>query len=120
MEIEILDRDPRVTWIRLSGRLDLEGVERIQDRVLALTVSGRPLVADLSAVPFVGSLGIAMWFQAARALRLRRATLVLLSPTAPIERALATSGLFEVASLAPSEADAFAAAGLSRGPESAG
>ncbi len=109
--MEVLDRPGAVTWIQLKGRLDLPGVEAVETKFLALTGPGRPVVVDLSGVGFVGSLGIAMLFQASRALTLRKTKLVLLSPSDQIERVFRTSGLFEVATLARSEGDAAAAAG---------
>jgi anti-anti-sigma factor len=110
--MEILDRPGAITWVRMKGRLDLPGVEAVEIRFLALAGPGRPLVVDLSAVAFVGSLGIAMFFQAARALTMRKAPLVLLSPSELVEKVFRTSGLFEVSVLARSEEDAAAASAV--------
>jgi len=108
--MEVLEREDGFTWIRLDGRLDLPGVEKIEKTFLSLAGPGRPMIVDLSAVTFVGSLGIGMFFQAGKTLKRRKARLVFLSPSAPIEGAFRTVGLTEFATVARSEDDARAAA----------
>ena len=113
--MEVLDRADAITWVRMKGRLDLPGVEAVETKFLALTGPGRPVVVDLSGVAFVGSLGIAMLFQAARALTMRKTRLVILSPSEQIEKVFRTSGLFEVTKLSRTESEAAAAATVPAG-----
>jgi len=110
VEMEVLEKEGGITWVRMTGRLDLPGVEKIEKNFLGHAGPGRPMVVDLSGVPFVGSLGIAMFFQAAKILKHRKAKLVLLSAASQIEKTFRTVGLSEFATLARSEEEARAAA----------
>lgn len=110
MRMEVLERGEGRVWVRLEGRLDLNGVQEIE---LPFTVkagrSEKPVLVDLSAVRFVGSLGIGLLFAAARSLRLRGALLVLYGATPHVEEVLRLGGLGEVAGIAASEEDALRA-----------
>lgn len=110
MRMEVLERGDSNVWIRLEGRLDLKGIEEIE---LAFTVragrSEKPVLVDLAAVTFVGSLGIGMFFAAARNVRLRGAVLVLYGATPHVEEVLRIGGLGEVAGIAQTEEDALRA-----------
>ena len=106
MEMEVLEKEDGITWVKMTGRLDLPGVEKVEKTFLAHTGPGRPMVVDLSGVPFVGSLGIAMFFQAAKTLKHRKARLVLLSLAPPLEKTFRTVGLTEFVAIARSADEA--------------
>lgn len=112
MRLEVLERGDDRVWIRLEGRLDLKGVQEIE---LAFTVKAgraeKPVLVDLADVTFVGSLGIGMFFAAARNVRLRGTNLVFYGATPHIEEVLRVGGVGEVAGIASSEEDALRAVG---------
>lgn len=114
MKLEVLARGDAVAWIRLEGRLDLKGVEEID---LLYTVkaarSETPVVVDLRAVTFVGSLAIGMFVSAARTLGLRGHGTVLFGATPHVEEVLRIAGLDQVAILAGTEDEALQAIGAS-------
>jgi len=114
MKLEVLARGDAVAWIRLEGRLDLKGVEEIE---LLYTVKAAraetPVVVDLRAVTFVGSLAIGMFVSAARTLGLRGHGTVLFGATPHVEEVLRIAGLDQVAILAGTEAEALQAIGAS-------
>ena len=114
MKLEVLDRGGSIVWIRLEGRLDLKGVEEIE---LLYTVkaarAGTPVVVDLGAVTFVGSLAIGMFVSAARTLSLRGHGTVLFGATPHVEEVLRIAGLEQVAVLAATEDEARRAIGAS-------
>lgn len=110
MKLEVLERGETSVWIRLEGRLDLKGIEEIE---FAFTVraarSEKPVLVDLSGVTFVGSLGIGMFFAAARSVRLRGTVLVLYGATPHVEEVLRVGGVGEVAGIVSAEEDALRA-----------
>ncbi len=110
MKLDVLERGETNAWIRLEGRLDLKGVEEIE---LAFTVkagrAGKPVVVDLGAVSFVGSLAIGMFVSAARALGLNGFRMVLFGATPHIDEVLRIAGLEQVATIVATEDEARAA-----------
>ena len=114
MKLEVLARGDAVAWIRLEGRLDLKGVEDVE---LLYTVKAAraetPVVVDLRAVTFDGSLAIGMFVSAARTLGLRGHGTVLFGATPHVEEVLRIAGLDQVAILAGTEAEALQAIGAS-------
>lgn len=86
MELKILDAGPPAR-VALIGRLDIEGVGRVETKFVAATATQRrPVIVDLSGVTFIGSLGIGMLVGAAHALKRHGAGMVLLDPQPFIER----------------------------------
>lgn len=78
MDLSVADHDATTCLVRLSGRLDAPGVERIETRFTGATVGAeRNVLVDLSAVPFVGSLALRMLISAARAVQRRGHRMVL-------------------------------------------
>lgn len=69
MEIEVTLIDDQCTLVRLTGRMDSPGVDRIETRFTAAVAAGhRDAVVDLSGVSFLASLGIRMLISSARAM----------------------------------------------------
>ena len=59
MSIDFVDFSAESRRIRLTGRLDIEGVKVIEDKLSELVVGDKSLlVVDLSKVEYLGSLGI--------------------------------------------------------------
>ena len=78
MEMDVSELDGNLTCIRLVGRLDSPGVDRIEPGFIVATVSvGRHAIVDLSGVSFLASMGIRMFISGARSLHQKGARLVL-------------------------------------------
>lgn len=112
-ELEIEDGGDR-TEVRLKGRLDIEGVQQVENR-FALHVGSRrrPTLVDLSELEFIASLGLGMLLRAARGLSAHQARMVLVGPRDLVARALTAAG-FE--HLIPIAADREEAVKLLEGP----
>ena len=110
MRLEVLERGDANVWIRLEGRLDLRGVEEIE---LLFTVkagrAGKPVVVDLGAVSFVGSLAIGMFVAAARTLGLNGFRMTFFGATPHIDEVLRIAGIDQVAAIVATEDEARAA-----------
>jgi anti-anti-sigma factor len=66
LEMEDLGNDCRV--VRLQGRLDAPGVERLESKFnAAVAAGGHHALVDLGKVDFVASLGLRMFIMAVRA-----------------------------------------------------
>jgi anti-anti-sigma factor len=78
MEIDVVQLDTHVTLVRLGGRLDTVGVDKMETRFTAAVVAPhRNVIIDLAAVSFLASMGIRMLISSARALKLAGASMVL-------------------------------------------
>jgi anti-anti-sigma factor len=72
---------------RLTGELDASNVADVDEVIEADLLSGGDLTLDLSELTFVDSLGVSLFFAAARKLE-GRGDLVLLSPDHSVHRVL--------------------------------
>ena len=80
--------------INLSGRMDVEGVGLIETRLAGMTASPRnAIIVDMSAVPFMASIGIRALLLNAKAVGKRGGKLVLLNPDQHVRSVLASSGV---------------------------
>jgi anti-anti-sigma factor len=78
MNIEVSEIDGRITRVRLDGRLDAPGADRIGVKfTAAVAAQGRPAVIDLSGVSFIASMGLRLLIGTARALNAKGAQMVL-------------------------------------------
>lgn len=69
MQFEMDELEGGLTLVRLIGRLDTSGVDRVETRFAAVaTRRGSSVVLDMSGVEFVGSMGIRMLISTGRAL----------------------------------------------------
>ncbi|OYU00162.1 MAG: anti-anti-sigma factor [Burkholderiales bacterium PBB1] len=109
MDMDISELDGNVTCIRLTGRLDSPGVDRIETRFTAALASlGRPAVVDLSKVSFLASMGIRMFISSARALHLKGAQVALFGASEMVQSVLEHVALDQIIPLAATEAEALA------------
>ena len=69
------------------------GAAAVDLRLSALAGSGRSLIIDLAQVSFLSSMGIRSIVMSAKAVALRRAKLVLLSPDKNVEMVLTSTGI---------------------------
>jgi anti-anti-sigma factor len=97
MQLEIIRADDTVTHLTLTGRLDLAGVQNIEIAFLGHTAArGKPVLADLSGVEYMSSLGLRMLLGAFHALKRKGQTLRLFRPQTPVRETLHLAGLDEL------------------------
>ena len=93
MELLIEQLSGTVTKASPVGRWDVAGAAVIDVRLSALAGSGRSLIIDLAQVNFLSSMGIRSIVVSAKALTLRGAKLVLMSPDQNVELVLTSTGI---------------------------
>lgn len=109
MDIDISELDGNVTCIRLNGRLDSPGVDRVEIRFMAaLAALGRPAIVDLSQVGFLASMGIRMLISGARALRLKGGKVVLFGASEMVQSVLDHVALDQIIPMAATQDEALA------------
>ncbi|OGV54430.1 MAG: hypothetical protein A2017_03900 [Lentisphaerae bacterium GWF2_44_16] len=113
MELIKLKEDNELSHIALSGRLDVNGVQQIEQSFMAATaLRGKPAIVDISEVSFLASLGMRMFLNSAKALKQQKTRIVLLNPQPLVEDSLRSAGL---TSVIPIEYDIDTAMGLLKG-----
>ena len=97
MKMEIADTADGLVNVTLAGRLDTPAVERIEPQLVAslLPRSARAIV-DLSALEFVGSMGLRMFITIARDLARKNGKLVLYSPQPWVNVMFTTASLHHI------------------------
>lgn len=83
-----------IVRIALSGRMDIEGVGQIETKFAGMTAAPRmAIIVDMSAVPFMSSIGIRALLINAKAVGKRGGKFVLLNPEQNVRKVLETSGI---------------------------
>ena len=89
MELRVLKEAPDLTHVALEGRLDVPGVQTIEETFFEHTAGrGKPTIVDLSKVTFIGSTGLRMLLKAVKELQKNGAKMVLLKPQPMVEQSL--------------------------------
>ncbi|MFY9344700.1 MAG: STAS domain-containing protein [Planctomycetota bacterium] len=97
MQFQLIRADDSVTVVALAGRLDVDGVQRLQDQfTFAIVPRGKPTVVDLTGVEFLASLGIGMLVSVARALKAQQAPLVVFGASPMVKKTITSSGVDRV------------------------
>ena len=91
MNLEVADLGNGITKVTLSGRLDVEGALKIDDKFNAIAEREKKVLVDLSAVTFIASLGIRTLIMGAKATANNGGKMVLLDPQPNVEKVLRTS-----------------------------
>jgi anti-anti-sigma factor len=108
MEMQIVEDDGFVRVI-LNGRLDTAGVSRVESQFFAgIVPRGRPTVIDMSAVPFLASLGIRMLISTARSLSTKGAQIAMYGATPGVMEVIEMTSLHEIVPTAATETEALA------------
>jgi anti-anti-sigma factor len=103
-----------IRLLRPAGRLDLPGEQAINLRFTAeVNGAGASVIVDLSAVTYLSSIGLRLFFSNARSLRARGHRMILLQPTATVAEVLRLAG---VDTFSPITADADEAERLAAAP----
>lgn len=93
MELEVLDSNREFCHIRLSGKLDVQGSEEIEQRLQELTTDAdRSAIVDMAGVHYLASLGIRLLFTCAKSLAAGGRKMIVLNPQPMVEETLMTSG----------------------------
>ncbi len=107
MTMTVTDLPGPITCVRLEGRLDAPGVDRIDLRfTTAVAAVGRPAVVDLSGVTLLTSIGIRLFVSAARALAQKGATMVLFGAQPLVQEGLNHTALDQIIPVVATEAQA--------------
>ena len=107
MDMHVSELGGAVTCIRLTGRLDAPGADRIDtDFTAAVVAAGRDAVIDLSGVSFVASMGIRLLIAGARGLHGKGANLVLFGATELVYTVLDQAALDQIIPLVATEQQA--------------
>jgi len=100
MQVNVIEQTDDYSLVALTGRLDMVGVQEIEEEFLKQTAERRKhTIVDLVELEFLSSFGMGMLMKCASVLKLNDARLVLLNPQELITELLETSGLnqfFEV------------------------
>ena len=97
MQLEVQVTDEGITHVLLNGRLDTEGVDKIELEFGGAVIASRQhAIVDFSNVDFMGSLGIRMLISAAQALAYHESKMVVLSPQPNVLEAIESASLEEI------------------------
>jgi len=95
-----------VVWVKLSGRLDIEGTARVEDEFRsALQDAWRGAVVDMEEVDFITSMGLRMLMTSAHDLLKRGGRLIVLKPQWRVRESLEISGLDKAIAVAEFQED---------------
>jgi anti-anti-sigma factor len=98
-----------VLKIKLSGRMDYQGVQKIETSFTALTdTSSQPTLIDISEVSLLVSWGLRALLSAAKASAKNGGTLVLFQPQSFANEILEVSGVSQLIPVVHNLEDAFA------------
>jgi anti-anti-sigma factor len=95
MPLAYQDLSDDIRLVTLDGRLDIAGTDAVSTRYGAITgATGKRLIIDLSAVAFLGSIGIRLLLSNAKATQQRGGrTLLLVTGNESVARTLEVSGM---------------------------
>lgn len=110
MEMATSQLDGNVTCVRLRGRLDATGADRIDVPFTAQVVAaGHPTVVDLSDVSFIASMGIRLLISAARGLDRKGARIALFGARDLVRTVLQEAAIDQIIPLVDDEPQALRA-----------
>lgn len=94
MQFKSATLSDNVTQLILSGRLDPEGTQAIENAFsFVTTVRAANIIVDLSGVTFLASIGIRLLMTSARTQANRGGMLVLAAPQPLVRKVLETAGI---------------------------
>ena len=110
MEMEVSDLDGDVRKVILSGRLDTQGVDAIENQFTASVVPvQKPTIVDLSDVEFIASMGIRMFISVGRSLSVRHVGIALYAPQDLVAEVFDNISMSDIMPICSSEAEAISA-----------
>ncbi len=94
MSLEVNNLDNGIRIVTLTERLDLDGVDKVENSFYSQTTTSKVAVlVDMSSVDFVASLGMRMLITSARALSRRGGKMVLFNLNPLVADVFKTSGI---------------------------
>ena len=109
MDIREEDLGNGIHRIALAGRMDIDGVGRVETRLAGMTAAPRRgIVIDLAEVPFMASIGLRALLVNAKALRGRGGRMALLAPVDAVRGVLASAGVDQLIPVCDTLDDAIA------------
>ena len=100
MELTTRLQDDGLTILKLVGRMDIEGTEQVDLKLNVATAQDRAyVIADLSGVDFMSSIGIGVLVRVAKMIRRRGGNLVLFKPQPVVRLVLEKTGIPELLSI---------------------
>jgi len=110
VQLEISTLGDRLVKITLVGRLDTQGVDRVEAKfVSAIVPQGNDAIVDLSAVDYMTSMGIRMLVSTARSLKLQQRTLALYGVNPLVGEVFEAVALQKIIPICVTESEALAA-----------
>jgi anti-anti-sigma factor len=107
MDMVVSEPEAGVTCIRLNGRLDAPGADRIDLRFTAHAAAGPyHAVVDMAGVNFVASMGLRLLISTARAMHVKGRQMVLFGATGPVREVLEQAAIDQIIPLVGDEAQA--------------
>jgi stage II sporulation protein AA (anti-sigma F factor antagonist) len=94
MEVTESLRQDGISILKLAGRMDIEGTGKVELKLTVATAVDRAhVIADLSDVTFMSSIGIGVLVRLAKTIRRRDGNLVLLNPQPIVRLVLEKTGI---------------------------
>ena len=109
MEMTVEQLESGIVKAVLNGRLDIAGAAEIDMRFSVMAGANRAVIVDMAGVPFLASIGIRTLLIGAKAIQRRGGKMVLLRPTAEVEKVLWVSGVADLMPIFHADAEALAA-----------
>lgn len=107
MQMTLIDSGEHFSHLRLVGRMDPGAAHTIRERFRNETIGRkRPVVVDVSEVPFITSVGIGMIVDCANTMRKQGLRFVIVAPDGRVSSVLRTTGVYAIAANACSVEDA--------------
>jgi anti-sigma B factor antagonist len=88
-----VDQPKSIRRITIDGRLDADGVQKVETDFKAAVAAGPNIIVDLSKVPFIASLGIRMLVAGSQEQVRLGGKMVLVGPDEVTMRILKTTGI---------------------------
>lgn len=94
MRLQYSDIDTSIRLIKLSGTLDIHGVDDVEvDFVRLCTGDNMCVLVDLSKVNYISSIGIPLLINSAKSIARHGGKMALLNPKKPVENVLELTGI---------------------------
>ena len=109
--------EPGYVLITVAGEIDIFTVARLREQLFTLAGDGRPVIADLDRVTFLGAAGLGALAGAARRVAASRASLQVVCARPQTRQLLQLTGLDRTPRLARTWAEALQAPATRPGPQ---
>lgn len=113
MKIERTTLATDVIVVAIAGRLDIAGAAAVEPDFKSACEAARVLLVDLSATPFMASIGIRLLLAGAKGLHRKGGTMGLFACDAQVEKVLRSTGVDQLVGIHATRDEALAAAGVS-------